>query len=371
MSDYRQCTRIGIIMAGGSGERFWPLSRLNLPKQLLKLTGTDQTLLEEAVQRLAPLIPRERIFVVTGEHLRDAVREAGLVPAANVWAEPCKRNTAGCLVYAAAQCLVRFGEQADEVSLAVITADHRIGDAAAFVEAMRVALEAAEAEPVLGTIGIAPTRPETGFGYIEVAADATSPGGPLAALPVQRFREKPDRATAEQFLASGHFYWNSGMFFWRLSTFLAELERARPEMAATVRSLAAPLSAGDDAEVRRLFETLDSISVDYALMERARRVVMVPGHFPWDDVGSWDALDRYVSPDANGNAIVGDAVAVDSRNCVVYNEPGAERMAVGVLGVDGLVVVVAEDGVLVLPKDRSQDVRQIVAELKKRGARQV
>lgn len=361
-------------MAGGSGERFWPLSRFHRPKQLLQLTGSGQTLLAEAVDRVAPLIPQERIFVVTGAHLQEAIRNAELVPAENVLAEPCKRNTAGCLVYAAAECVARFGPQAEQLALAVITADNHVGAPERFRETVDVALRAVENEPVLATIGITPTRPETGFGYIEVQdgeqAARGSPGPPPVHQ-VARFCEKPDRQTAERFLGSGRFLWNTGMFFWRLTTFVQELEHARPLMAKTVRDLAQPIAAGDAAEVLRVFQQLENISIDYALMERAHRVVVVRGDFPWDDIGSWDALKRHLPADARGNVVVGDAVTVDASNCVVYNEPGVERMAVGVLGVEGLVVVVCEDGVLVLPKERSQDVRLIVKRLRDQGRNQV
>jgi mannose-1-phosphate guanylyltransferase len=367
--------RLGVIMAGGSGERFWPLSRYRRPKQLLKLASEDKTLLEEAVDRLLPMIPPERLFIATGEHLRESICEAGLlVPPENILAEPCKRNTAGCLAYVAAHCLHRFGARAVDTSLAITTADHRIGTPETFRQTVEVALKAVEEEPVLAIIGIQPTRADTGYGYIEIAPDAPRWGESIKALPVyrvERFREKPNRAMAEEFLGTGRFFWNSGMFFWRLSTFLMELERVRPGMTLAIREMAAALDRGDGASVRDVFKGLEDISIDYALMEHARHVVMARGDFPWDDIGSWDALGRVLGPDERGNIVVGDAVIIESKDCVVYNERGAERVAVGVLGVDGLVVVVAEDGVLVIPKERSQDVRQIVAELRERGAPQI
>jgi len=372
--DPSACPRVGLVMAGGSGERFWPLSRSHLPKQLLRLTGTAQTLLEEACERLAASVPRARTFVATGEHLAAAIRAAGVVPPDNVWAEPCKRNTAGCLVYAAAQLLARFGTGAENLSLAVVTADHRIGAPARFTAAVEAALAAVQTEPVLATIGIAPTRPETGFGYLELGPAAAAGGAGETAVPVHRvlaFREKPDRATAAAFVASGRFLWNSGMFFFRLGTFLDELARAQPDMARVARELVAPLRAGDAGAAARLFASLEDISIDYALMEKARRVVAVRGDFAWDDVGSWDALARYLQADADGNATVGEGIVLDSRDCLLYNGADRGRMAVGVLGVEGLAVVVTEDAVLVIPKNRSQEVRRIVAELRRRGAAQL
>lgn len=360
-------------MAGGSGERFWPLSRRKRPKQLLKLTRDDRTLLEEAVERMLPLIPEERLFIATSELLRDAICEARLVPPENVLAEPCKRNTAGCLAFVSAHCLHRYGEKADTLSLAITTADHYIGDANRFRQAMVTALKAVETESVLAIVGIPPTRPETGFGYIEISETAMERAemcNEAAAFPVDRFREKPNRETAEDFIATGRFFWNSGMFFWRLSTFLSELGQARPELVQAIRKMATALDKHDDVSVQKIFEGLEDVSIDYALMERARNVVMVRADFPWDDIGSWDALDRTRPKDEQGNVVTGDPILIDARECVVFNEPG-DGMAVGVVGVEGLAVVVSSDGVLVIPKDRAQDVRQVVAELKKRGATQL
>lgn len=364
--------RVAVVMAGGAGERFWPLSRRDRPKQLLHLTDPDRTLLQAAVDRVAPIFPPDRRFVATGRTLQAAIRDADLaLPARNVLAEPCKRNTAGALAWVAAQMLARFEE---DVTLCVLTADHAIGDEDRFRATVETAMLAAEAREALVTIGIRPTRPTTGYGYIEVAEGAE----PLAlerddppVYEVERFHEKPGSAEAERYAASGRFYWNSGMFFWRLSTFLAELARARPDFAAAVREMADALKAGDEAAAERVFESLESISIDYALMERASRVLVARGDFHWDDIGSWDALERAFEPDAAGNVTAGDPVLVDVRDCVVYNDAGPEKMAVAVLGCEDLVVVACPDGVLVARKDRVQDVKQIVAQLRERGAGQV
>jgi mannose-1-phosphate guanylyltransferase len=258
--------------------------------------------------------------------------------------------------------------------MAVVTADHQVGAPERFRQALAAAFEAAEAEPVLVTIGVRPTRPETGYGYIEVAAGAepvhrSSAGVPV--LAVTRFHEKPGRDAAEAYVASGRFLWNSGMFFWRVSTFLAELEQANPRLASGATALLAALRAGDTAGAEAVFQGFEDISIDYALMEHARRVLVVPADFPWDDVGAWDALERTLPRDAAGNVAVGDPLLLDSNGCVVYNAPGAERVAVAVIGAQELVVVVAEDAVLVVPKTRAQDVRRIVTALKARGAAQV
>jgi mannose-1-phosphate guanylyltransferase len=367
--------RIAVIMAGGSGERFWPLSRRKRPKQLLKLSNQSQTLLEEAVSRAQGLFPREHIFIATAAHLQESILNAGMdVPEENVLGEPCQRNTSGCLAFVAAHLLSRWPGRDSEISMALFTADHLIGDGEKFQAAVLAALEAAESDEVIATIGLAPTRVDTGFGYIERAdEDAGFYLGKsgMRAFPVIRFREKPDMATAREFVNSGRFFWNSGMFFWRLSTVMAELVRVRPSLAQAVTLMAEALNNGNKEELRRIFEGLENISLDYALMEHARRVVMIPAEFFWEDVGSWGALFKTFPKDSWGNVAVGDPVLVDAKGCLVYNEPGAEHMAVAVLGVENLVVVATTDGVLVVSRDRVQDVRSVIERLKERGAPQL
>ena len=366
-----EIVRFGVIMAGGAGERFWPLSRRDRPKQLLPLTHPDKSMLAVAVQNVAPAIPPERIYIITGRHLAGPIRAAVVgVPDANVLAEPCKRNTSGALAYATACLMAAHPDLSPEsLSLAVMTADQRIEDSDLFCTTVDAALAAAEAQDALVVCGIVPTRPDTGFGYIQVAPDATpigeSGGGP-AAVPVAAFHEKPDAERATAFVSSGRHFWNSGMFFWKASTFLDELSEARPELAQATRDMADALQAGDEAQAGRIFEGLEDVSIDYALMERARRVLMVRGEFPWQDVGSWPALHE-----GEGNLLVGSPVVHDVSDSIIYNAAGDERVAVGVAGVAGLVVVVTEDAVLVVPKERAQDVRHLVQALKDRRARQI
>ena len=358
----------------------------NRPKQLLHLTNEHESMLSEAVSRLVPIIPREDIYVVTGKHLVDTIREAGVgTPPENVIAEPCKRNTSGCLAYAAAHFLAKYSpagaslesrETQARLSMAVVTADPLIVDAEAFRKTIVRALDAAEREPVLAVIGIPPTRPETGYGYVQIAPD----GQPLPGYPgepavhaVTSFQEKPSHELAEKFMATGRYFWNSGMFFWNVATFLSELEYAQPNLAHAVLAMAQHLQTDDAAGAARVFEGIEDISIDYALMERARRVLMVRATFAWDDVGAWPSLDRTWRKDAGGNVLVGDPVVVDCHNCIIYNDvtPAQRDIAVAVVGAQDLVVVVTDDAVLVIPKDRAQDVKHAVAELKRRHARQV
>lgn len=370
----REYTRVAVIMAGGSGERFWPLSRRNHPKQLLNLTHETRNMLEEAVMRIAPLIPVENIFIATGEHLVKTVRASQVgVPDENVIAEPCKRNTTGCLIYATAHILATYGGSGSDISMAVITADHLIGDPQRFRETVDVSLCAAEEHGVLATHGIVPTRPETGYGYIQAAEEKLdiSKDNGIAVYPVAAFHEKPNQEKAQDFIATGNYYWNGGMFFWRIDTFLEALETARPVMAQAARDITTAMLANDKGTVRTIFEGLENISIDYALMEHAQNVVVTRADYPWDDVGSWTSLDRTRSADENGNVTHGKPVLVDSNNCIVYNDAGAQDMAVSVIGMHDVVVVVSKDAILVVPKDRTQDIRRAVQELRSRNADQV
>ena len=367
-------TRIGVIMAGGSGERFWPVSRRLHPKQLLRLTSPTDTMLHESVNRLLPLIAPEHIYVQTSVELVEPIRAAKLgIPDANIIAEPCRRNTAGCLSYAAAYMLARYGGEGDNLTMAVVTADHRIGDNVAFQATLETVLDVVEAEPALGTIGIPPTRPATGFGYVHASMAGAPPDRATRphAFAVQGFREKPPQDVAEEYVASGEYFWNSGMFFWRIGTFVREFEAAAPPFAAAIRTMTAAMKAGDEAAVISAFEALESVSIDYALMERAKQVVMVNATFPWDDIGTWSALERSREADARGNVTQGDPVLIDSEGCIVYNEDGADVRAVAVIGATDLVVVVTKDAVMVVPKDRTEDVKKAVQALQERKATQL
>lgn len=338
-------------MAGGSGERFWPVSTPERPKQFLNLNSPETNLLQDAVARIEPLIDLGNVYIATGEHLVQPTRDALLaLPARNVWAEPCKRNTAGCLVWAAANALATIPNAKDVVSMAVLTADHRIEPAQAFRETVAAALNLAESSGGLVTIGIKPTRPETGYGYIEVGTETA--GG----FTVERFREKPDLQTAELFLESGNFLWNSGMFFWTLRAFLDEMASAQPEMSVAIESIAGALAAGDHAQAVWIFETLPSLPIDIALMEKSDKVYVVPAQFEWDDLGAWDAIARTYPADENGNVGKGEVRWLDSQNCVAYIEKGEVRL--NLLGLEDMVVVVSGNELVVCPKSRAQDVKK-------------
>ena len=356
-------TRVAFILAGGIGERFWPLSRRSRPKQLLPLSETGSSLLEDTVERIEPLFRSENTFVVTGGPLLETIRAAGLaIPSENVIAEPVKRNTAGALIFAIAHLIAERGEAVAGFTAAVLPADHLIDPADAFRYDITQAMSAVEEHGGLAVVGIPPSRPETGYGYIE-RGDAEQEAGGFA-HPVAAFREKPDRNTAEEYVASGRHYWNSGMFFWRVGDFMAELGHASPPHCQAIDPLAEALRVGDHVRATEIFEALPDISIDYALMEKARTVWMISASFNWDDLGAWDALQRAWKADEDGNITRGESVRLASRDCIVINEAG--ETSVAVLGVEGLTVVVTDDGVLVTRTDRAQEVRDAVEALKEK-----
>jgi len=373
MSQIQPIQRVAVIMAGGSGERFWPVSRKLRPKQLLKLTSEDRTMLGEAVERISPLIPADHVYIVTGDHLIAPIREAVVgVPEANVIAEPDKRNTAGALAFAAAHLIAKYGGDGSALSMAILTADHIIEDEDLFRRTVDRAMGTAEDHDCLATLGVTPTRPETGYGYIQIRPEPIEePKDGLPVHAVGAFHEKPSFERAEDFIEEGNYFWNSGMFFWKASVFIRELEAVRPEMAEGVQKMAHALREADDLTLRAVFESLECISIDYALMEHAKHVLLVPATFPWDDVGAWTSLDRTLKHDENNNVAVGDPVLLDSNDCIVYNDAGTDHMAVAVIGAEHLAVVVTKDAVLVVHKDRAQDVRHAVDQLKAKNAKQV
>lgn len=354
--------RYAIVMAGGSGERFFPLSRQRRPKQLLPLLGDGTTLLEHTIRRCIRVVPAENVLVITSPLLRDTIAEmlAATLPAENIVAEPAKRNTAGCLVLGASLIALR---DRDAV-VAALPADHYIGDDELFAEQLASALDFAASHELIVTFGMNPTRPETGYGYIEI-------GEPIADgfYRVVSFREKPDSATAQRFVEAGRFLWNGGMFVYRADVFARQLQLYAPEFGAALAPLTAALAHGDRAEVSELFGALPNISIDYALMERTPAIAVARARFPWDDLGAWDALERIARLDEHGNVTIGTTVALDSTDTTLANY--AERpMLLCALGVDGIVAVVTDDVVMLCRRDNVQQVRRIVEHLRSNGQEQ-
>ena len=334
--------RWAVILAGGVGSRFWPLSTPLRPKQLLPLVN-DAPLLVDTVRRLAPLVPAERTLVITNASLADAVRSLlPELPAENVIAEPRAAGTGPALTWAALEIARR---DADTSVMLCVHADWAIGDESGFRSTLERAARVAEAHAALVTVGVVPARPDPGLGYIQ-------PGDPVnGARRVVRFVEKPDRATAERMVREGYL-WNSGIFVWRVKDLLDEVQAHAPEIADAMRTGAA-------SDLRRFFAAVRPIAIDYAVMERSARVLVVPGDFGWDDVGTWGALHRVRALDARSNAIAGAVHAVDANNNVVHADAGT----VVLYGVHDLVVVTRAGLTLVTTRDRAADLKTLLEHL--------
>jgi mannose-1-phosphate guanylyltransferase len=330
--------RWAVLLAGGSGTRFWPLSTPRNPKQLLPLSGAASSA-EEAVERLSGLMPRDRIFAVTGHALADRLREALHLPAANVLVEPVAASTAPALIWATWEAQ-RRDPDAEVLSL---HADWAVGDAAAFRRTADLALSTARTHDRLVTVGVVPSRPETGYGYIV-------PGAPLddSARTVARFSEKPDAATALDLMADGAL-WNTGLFAWTARRLLEEVAHHTPEVAPALARLR-------DNDVLGFFRAVTPISIDVGLLERSGSVAVVTGDFSWDDVGTWAALARVRPKDPSGNIVVGKAFLHESQDCIVWSDGDPIVLS----GVQDLVVVHAHGRILVMPVDRAPGMKQLL-----------
>lgn len=354
--------RFAVVMAGGAGTRFWPASRRMRPKQFLAL-GPDKSeaLIQATVRRLRKLCPPERIIIATGRHLARATAELlPELPACNILAEPAPRNTAPCIAWATATVLRRD----PDAVLAVLSADHLAEDEQAFHSTVDLAMNVAAAGAIT-TIGIVPTRPETGYGYIE--AGGARPDG---AHDVVRFVEKPDLARAEAMVQAGSYLWNSGFFFYRGSQMMQAVARHLPSLSDAMRRIDEAAATGQEPEaLDSVFPKLDAISIDYGVMEKLSGLAVVRGSFGWTDVGSWQTVWELADRDSDGNSAPGDAILVDCRDNLVadLSSPASPRKAIALVGVQGLAVIETDDAVLVIPRSRSQDVRHVVSALPGKG----
>ncbi len=350
-----------VVMAGGSGTRFWPKSRRNRPKQLLRLHG-EASMLQQTVERIAPLVAPDRTWIITGADQAAAVREQlPSLPAANVVAEPCPRDTAACVGLAASI----VAKHDPDGTMIVMPADHVIRPAEKFQATVRAALAVIDADPTaFVTFGIKPTRPETGYGYIERGEALGSPGG-IALHEVVQFREKPDRATAERFVADGRFAWNSGIFVWRARAILGALATHRPGLAEALGRIGRALGTPGEAEViAREYPALEKVPIDKAVMEKAPNVRVLEVVYDWNDVGDWRALTELVSPDARGNTIQGPVHAVETAGSIIVADDGG---LIATLGVEGLVIVQSGGATLVARKDQLDKLKGLVEGLTQAG----
>ncbi|MGQ9920295.1 MAG: mannose-1-phosphate guanylyltransferase/mannose-6-phosphate isomerase [Desulfobacca sp.] len=354
MTEVREIPIFGVILAGGSGTRFWPLSRAQYPKQVLRLLGSD-SLLQATIHRLLPLIPLERLAIVTNAAQEDVVRLELLAKgwqALHLWFEPQSRNTAPAIGLAAAL----LQEQWPQGVMAVFPADHYIRDQENLLTALKIGAELAE-QGYLVTFGIPPTAPETGFGYLQAGPPLEEHHG---AYRCARFAEKPSAVQAQKFLAEGNYYWNSGIFMFRRDVIWEALGQHLPAVQVRLREA---LQQGAAVDWPAVYQDLPSISIDYGVMEKAANVAIVPVNMGWSDVGTWGALYDLFPADFQGNVILGNACDLDSRGCLIFSQ---ERL-VATLGLEGTIVVDTPDATLVCPRHRSQDVKDLVAKLQDRN----
>ncbi|MEG6567639.1 mannose-1-phosphate guanylyltransferase [Thermoanaerobacterium saccharolyticum] len=351
----------GVIMAGGKGERFWPKSRIKMPKQFLKLYG-DKTMIQQTVDRLKRLMPIENIFVVTNIDyaglISDQIRE---LPTENILIEPMGKNTAACIGLAALHT-----ERLDKDSIMVVVpSDHVIKDEGTYLGVLKTAIEKAKSGNNLVTIGIKPQHPETGFGYINFKKITHEILNNNSVHKVERFVEKPDYDTAVKYVESGDYLWNSGMFIWKTSTILNEIKEYMPQLNSALNVIKENF---DSDEIEKIlyeeYSKLESISIDYGIMEKAKNVYVVPGDFGWDDVGSWTSIERLYEKDENGNVIKGNVVSVDTKKCIIT---GSDKL-IATLGIEDVIIVDTEDALLICSKDKAQNVKEVLKELRERKA---
>lgn len=350
-----------VIMAGGAGTRFWPRSREKSPKQLLEIVGRG-TMLKNTVKRVSDLIQPTNILVVTNKLQKAMVaKQLPQIPADNLIVEPLGRNTAPCIGLAAL-----FLRRMDpEAVMVVLPADHIMQNEEEFRQMLRLAIWVAYESGNLITIGVQPTRPETGYGYIQVVDedDGSNPYFKRGVYKVKTFAEKPNAATAQRFLDSGDFLWNSGMFIWRVDAILQQIQELLPELHVELLKVDAAVGTQKyDHVIETSYRIIRGISIDYGVMEKAKNVYVIRGNFGWSDVGSWDEVYRISGKDEQGNSVTGKAHIQRTKNTLVY----AGNKFVATIGVDGVIVIVTDDAVLVCKQGESQDVKEVTDYLRRK-----
>lgn len=343
-----------LIMAGGKGERFWPKSRANCPKQFIDITGCGKTMLQLTVERILPLIDIEDIYIVTNIDYRElAATQLPDIPKGNILCEPVGRNTAPCIGLGAAYILKRN----PDAVIVTLAADHLIKQEEDFRRILLEAVAVAEQGKNVVTIGIKPDRPETNYGYIKKGKGVKEGQAAL----VEKFVEKPDFQTAVQYLQSGNYLWNSGIFVWKASTIMALLREHLPDIYQSMERISACLGSAEESNiVKKEFCGMRAVSVDYGIMEHARKLYVLTGTFGWDDVGSWLALERIKDMDAEGNLIAGNAVTAGTRNCIIE---GGEKL-IAAVGLDNVVIIDTQDVVLIADKQHIGDIREVLEKIK-------
>ena len=344
-----------VVMAGGRGERFWPLSRTSRPKQLLRLIG-DVTMIEATVSRLDGFIPPENTVVITNSDYLGHVRELlDKIPPRNIIGEPCGRDTAPCIALASA--VVSSISRSSDTVMLLLPADHIINDSSSLTKCLSDCAKVAQGSRLVA-IGITPDEPSTAYGYIKYSSPMDLKIG-TSFFKAEKFMEKPDTPTAENFLRDGNYKWNSGMFAWSCSTIASEMERFAPEIASFIpKARDAHLNNSLDALLLSSYHELPKISIDYAVMEKSDRLVLAEASFDWDDIGNWTALRNQLAHDKDNNVSCGLHAGIDSKNCIVYGN-GSHLIATA--GVDDLIIIHTDDATLVCRSDKSQDIKRLIS----------
>ena len=350
-------TYFAVIMAGGLGERLWPLSRRETPKQFLRLLG-ERTLLQQTVERIAPLVRNENTYVVVGREQVGIVREQlPELPTENIIVEPMGRGTAPCVGLAA----TRLSRIDSKGVMIVLPADHAIADQERFLQLLSDAASVAQAGTHLVTLGITPDRPATGYGYIQARLSKGDAKAPV--LQVERFTEKPDRDTAQRFLDEGNYYWNSGMFIWRVDAILREIETYMPKLHAGLMEIERQAGRQNYEQLlEQIYATQEVNSIDYGVLEKSKRVLVVPtGDIGWSDVGDWSTLSEVLETDEDGNLVRASHIGVDTSNCTILSrhESDSKRL-IATLGLSDVVIIDTDDILLVMDKSRAQEVKKIL-----------
>jgi len=343
-----------LIMAGGRGERFWPKSRKNLPKQFLSLTNDGKTMIQLTVERILPLVEMDDIYISTNENYRDLVKtQLPNLPEQNIICEPVGRNTAPCIGLGAIHVLSKY----DDALMIVLPSDHLIKQKTLFLNTLRNACQVAQENSNLVTIGITPDYPETGYGYIRFDEEISIGQAYRAA----EFVEKPDLETAKTYFESGQYLWNSGMFVWKISSILNKMETLMPETYLGLRKIQEAFgTAQEESVLQTEFAKMRSISIDYGILEHADDIYTVPGSFGWDDVGSWLALERINPTNEFGNVLSGTLITVDTKNCILQ---GGTKL-IATVGVQDLIVVDTPDAILICQKENAEDIKKVLENLR-------
>ncbi len=330
--------RVAILLAGGSGKRFWPLSKKGRPKQLISLFS-QKTLIEETVFRINKLIEKNLIYIATNRELGEKLKRMKIVPEKNILEEPLSKNTAPTIVWA----IKKLNQLHKDVVVGIFPSDHHIKNEEQFLETLDFAYNVAESEKKLVTFGIKPSSPDTGYGYIEVDEKSFKNGF----YSVKAFKEKPDLETAKKYVSMGNFFWNSGMFLWRADTFFENLKKYSPDFYDFYNKLS--------SDEEKAFIEVSELSIDYALMEKSKEIILVPGEFGWSDVGSWESVYKLFPKDKEGNVKKGDAYFLDSKNNLVFSN----NLKIALLGVEDLFIVEDEGKILIGRMGKGQKVRDI------------